>query len=79
MAQALSIADRDLIDTCLCGSPAISWAEIGRRLNRHPSTISREVARAHGRAGYRPRIAQLRADNDSNHGNWLLKPTCVSS
>ncbi len=73
MAEALSIAERDLIDTCLRESPAMSWAEIGRRLDRHPSTISREVARNHGRAGYRPRMAQQAADDQMKRPKpWKL-------
>ena len=36
--------------------------EIARLLNRHPSTISRELARNSGQRGYRPRQAQHLAD-----------------
>ena len=39
-----------------------SQREIARLLNRHPSTISRELARNSGQRGYRPRQAQHLAD-----------------
>jgi IS30 family transposase len=39
-----------------------SRAEIARALDRHPSTIGREIARNTGRRGYRPKQAQRLAD-----------------
>ena len=37
-------------------------AEIATRLGRHESTIRRELARNRGERGYRPRQAQMLAD-----------------
>ena len=36
--------------------------EIARRVGRDPSTISRELCRGHTRRGYRPSVAQAKAD-----------------
>ena len=40
-------------------------AEIATRLGRHESTIRREMARNRGERGYRPRQAQMLADERS--------------
>ena len=40
-------------------------AEIATRLGRHESTIRRELARNRGERGYRPRQAQMLADERS--------------
>ena len=39
----------------------VSWAEIARRIGRHPTTISREVEANGGRGKFRPALAQDRA------------------
>ena len=49
--------ERDFIHECLSVNRAVPWAEMARELKRHPTTISREVARNGGRHGYRPSTA----------------------
>ncbi len=39
----------------------MAWAEIGRRVARHPTTIRREVLANKGRHHYRPAVAERRA------------------
>jgi IS30 family transposase len=55
----LSIGEREEISRGL--SEDLPYAEIGRRLQRHTSTISREVAANGGRHGYRAWSADARA------------------
>ncbi len=62
MADALTASEREVIHTLLVENPRVSWAEIGRNLDRHPTTIAREVARNGGRTAYRPTKAQQRCD-----------------
>jgi IS30 family transposase len=57
----LSSRDRDEISVALIENPEVSWAEIARRIERHPSTIMREVTGNGGRARYRPASAERRA------------------
>jgi len=57
----LSSRDRDEIHVALIESRDMSWAEIGRRVDRHPTTIMREVQANAGRHMYRPATAQRRA------------------
>lgn len=38
------------------------WAQIGRRVGRHPATVKREVEANCGRSAYRPAIAERRAE-----------------
>ncbi len=59
---ALLSVERDAIASCLAAEPEIGWAELGRRLGRHPTTLSREIARNGGRGQYRACGAQARAD-----------------
>lgn len=59
--EPLSAHERDEIARSLLLNPQVRWAEIGRLLDRHPATISREVARNGGRLDYRPTVAQARA------------------
>ena len=44
--------EREEIFRALVEDPAASWAGIGRRVGRHPTTIAREVARGGGRECY---------------------------
>jgi transposase, IS30 family len=55
----LSLVDRSEIYAGIAGGE--SGAAIGRRLGKHPSTITRELALNGGRDGYRPLAAHRRA------------------
>jgi IS30 family transposase len=57
--KALTEAEREEISRLLASHCGIR--EIARRLNRSPSTISREVERNYGRTQYRARSAEQRA------------------
>jgi len=57
----LSSRDRDEISVALIECRDMSWAEIGRRIDRHPTTVMREVDANGGRGTYRPSAAQRRA------------------
>lgn len=60
----LSLPEREEIGVCLIRDPGLSWAEIGRRVARHGTTVAREVAAHGGRDRYRPAIAQRQAERD---------------
>lgn len=53
----LSSRERDDIAELLREDPDAPWARIGREVDRHPTTISREVNGNGGRKGYRPASA----------------------
>lgn len=53
----LSLLEREEIRVALTEDVAVSCAAIGRRIGRHPTTISRELERNGGRACYRAAIA----------------------
>lgn len=57
----LSSRDRDEISVALIENRDASWAEIGRRIGRHRTTIMREVTTNQGRHSYRPAGADWRA------------------
>ena len=57
----LSLLEREEISAGLIADQSVSWAVLGRRIGRHPTTIAREVVAGGGRAGYRPAVAQDRA------------------
>lgn len=57
----LSSRDRDEIHHALTANPDSSWAEIARHVERHPTTIMREVDSNGGRGRYRPAAADKRA------------------
>ena len=57
----LSPRDRDDIAELLRQAPDTSWARIGREVDRHPTTIAREVKGNGGRHGYRPASADRKA------------------
>jgi transposase, IS30 family len=58
----LSLSDREEISVALIQDPRVSWAEIGRRISRHPTTVMREVEAHGGRGKYRPATADRRAE-----------------
>lgn len=58
---ALSSRERDEIHDVLTDDREVSWAVLGRRVGRHPTTVMREVDANGGRSGYRPAAADLRA------------------
>ncbi|WP_214321319.1 MarR family transcriptional regulator [Nonomuraea sediminis] len=58
--------DRHRIATGL--TEGLSYAEIARRLDRPTSTISREIARNGGPAGYRPERAQRATERRARRG-----------
>lgn len=58
----LSLPEREEISLALIQDRTASWASIARRVGRHPTSIAREVDRHGGRSGYRPAVAQRRAE-----------------
>lgn len=56
----LSLPEREEISVALIENRDVAWAVIGRRVGRHPTTMSREVEANGGRANYRPALAQQR-------------------
>lgn len=60
----LSLPEREEISVALIEDRAMPWAEIGRRIGRHPSTVMREVKANGGREGYRPALAERRAGRE---------------
>jgi transposase, IS30 family len=59
----LSIMEREQL--ALFSAKGESWREIAKRLNRSPSTISRELRRNGIPSGYLPSAAQMKATNRS--------------
>lgn len=57
----LSLPEREEIGVALIEDREMSWAQIARRVGRHPTTIAREVNAAGGRHRYRPAVACQRA------------------
>lgn len=57
--KALTMAEREEVSRGLCAGGSLR--SIARRLGRAPSTVSREVAGHHGRAGYRANHADYEA------------------
>lgn len=58
----LSSRDRDEISVALIENRDVSWADIGRRVERHPTTIMREVGANGDRSAYRPGAGDRCAD-----------------
>ncbi len=50
----LSLPEREKISIALIEDQTVSWAQIARRMGRHPTTIAREVAANGGPDRYRP-------------------------
>ena len=57
----LSLPEREEISHALIEDRAVSWAEIGRRIDRDPTTAAREVTGHGGRHRYRPALADRAA------------------
>lgn len=57
----LSLPEREEISVALIEDRAVSWAQIGRRINRDPTTAAREVTGHGGRDHYRPALADRAA------------------
>jgi transposase, IS30 family len=62
MPCRLQDTDREQIFHWIWTEPGISHTEMGRRLDCHRTTVSRELARNNGRDSYSPVGAQQRAD-----------------
>lgn len=60
----LSLPEREAIAVALIEDRSTTWAEIARRIRRHPTTIMREVTANGGRARYRPAVGDRRADTE---------------
>jgi transposase, IS30 family len=58
----LSLPEREEIAVALIEDRSTPWAEIARRLARHPTTVMREVLGNGGRERYHPAIAARAAD-----------------
>ena len=57
----LSLVERDEISLALIEDRTTTWAEIARRVDRHPTTVAREVRANGGRPRYRPAMADKAA------------------
>lgn len=57
----LSLPEREEISVALIEDRAVAWAEIARRIDRHPTTVAREVTNHGGRHGYRAGLAHVQA------------------
>ena len=57
---------------------AVARAVSGRRIHRHPTTISRRITASSGRCAYRPAIAQIRGARsgacDDREWRWWPRP-----
>jgi transposase, IS30 family len=58
----LSLPEREEISVALIEDRAVPWAVIAQRVDRHPTTIAREVTAHGGRHSYRPAVAQRAAE-----------------
>ena len=57
----LSLPEREEISVALIENPTVPWAHIARLVDRHPTTIARDVTANGGRCGYRPALAERAA------------------
>ncbi|MCP4960609.1 MAG: IS30 family transposase [Actinomycetia bacterium] len=60
----------------MSSDPEISWAELARRVDRHPTTVSREVARNGGRSEYRACAAATRAERCAQRPRQPMLTQC---
>ncbi len=58
----LSLPEREEVSVALIEDRSTSWAEMGRRVGRHPTTVARDVEAHGGRDRYRPALAQRSAE-----------------
>jgi IS30 family transposase len=56
-----SLGEREEISRMLSVEPEVSWSAVGRVIERHRTTVAREVDANDGRDGYRPAVAERRA------------------
>jgi IS30 family transposase len=70
--QPLSLPEREEIHVALITDPTIPWAELARRVDRHPTTVMREVRRNGGRDRYRPAAAQQASDTNRSRARPRL-------
>jgi IS30 family transposase len=58
----LSLPEREEISVALIEDSSTPWAEIGRRIGRHPTCVAREVEANGDRGSYRPAVAERRSE-----------------
>ena len=74
----LSLPEREEILLALIADRDVSWAELARRVGRHPTTMARVVAASGGRHGYRPIVAQRSAIDLQKRGRTrVLVLACI--
>lgn len=61
-APPLSLYEREEISLALAEDRSTAWAQMGRSIHRHATTVMLEVMRHGGRNGYRPATAERRSD-----------------
>jgi IS30 family transposase len=71
MAHHLTLEERELVSRM--HNAGNKQVEISRRLNRNPSTISRELRRNRGRNGYWAVAAQTKAETRRSGRPWVCK------
>jgi len=73
----LTLRDREAIATGLAAG--LSAAEIARRLDRPTSTVSREIHRNRGQAGYQADTAQQTTQQRARRGQLTATPTAITA
>lgn len=73
----LTYAERDEIAVLLAAGHGVR--EIGRRLGRAPSTISREIKNNTSTYGYRARVAQLRSEERAREAGKAASPAKLAT
>ena len=73
--SALSLPEREEIGRALTLDPTVSWATLADRIDRHPTTIAREVDRNGGRDRYRPAVADRQASQRARRPRQRLLQT----
>ena len=73
---APSLPEREEISYALIQNPDTPWATIATRINRHPTTIAREIRRNGGRNHYRAGLADRRALRPAHRPRPRRLQTC---